>query len=190
MNLWGRSTAIVIFTLIAGTSVLGEPSDLNYHRRGDQQWHLSFGAGKNYRLPGGTLVPRLEFNVAAVEFETFTSSTTSIGYQLSVAGQTNHGDNDAISVFSNYRRYFLVHGRFSVNYKLGLGVMRLNDAVRGQATRNNFNEQVGVGLQYATGSNSAITLDYTLYHASNAGIERPNDGITATIVAVDYCRHR
>ena len=105
---------------------------------------------------------------------------------LDFAGQTKNGNNDAIAILSNYRRYFLVRNRFSADYKLGLGGMHLNGSVQGQASRNNFNEQIGVDLQYATSSSGAMTLGCTLYHASNAGIERPNDGITSTIVALGY----
>ena len=186
----GKTAVIIVLTLVAGTSVLGDQSDFNYRRRGDQQWKLSFGIGENHTIPRGTHVPHLEFNVATGEFEKFISPRTAIGYELSLAGQTNNGDNDGISVFLNHTRYFFVHGRFSADYKLGLGVMQLHDIVRGQATKSNFNEQLGVGIQYATSANSAITLGYTLYHASNAGMERPNHGINATIFAVGLTYYR
>ena len=149
-----------------------------------------FGTGENHKMPSGTLVPHLEFNVAKLEFEKFIAPRTSIGCELSLTNQTNNDDNKAVSISGNHTRYFLVQGRFAADCKLGLGIMHMQDKVRGQATRNNFNEHLGLGMQYATTSNSAISLDYTFYHASNAGIECPNHGINATILTIGYSWHK
>jgi hypothetical protein len=190
VKLLGKAVAIILLTLIAGASAFGDLSDSHSHKHGDQQWKLSFGIGNNHKIPRHTLVPHLDFNVATLEFEQFTAPRTSIGCELSLASKTNGDDNEAVSASGNYTRYFLAQGRVTADYKFGVGVMHLQDKVRGQATRNNFNEHLGLRLQYATSTNSAISLEYTFYHASNAGIKCPNHGINATVFAIGYSWYR
>jgi hypothetical protein len=186
----GTTAVVILLTLIVGASAFGDQPDSYSYRCGGQKWDLSFGTGKNHRIPRHTLVPHLDFNVTKLEFEKFIAPGTSIGCELSLASQTNSDDNEAISLSGNYTRYFLAQGRFTADCRLGLGVVHIQDKVRGQATGNNFNEHLGLGLQYATSANSAIGLDYTFYRASNAGIERPNHGINATIFTIGYSWHR
>lgn len=64
--------------------------------------------------------------------------------------------------------------------------MHLSNKVHGQATKNNFCEQLGLGMAYNTGVNNAIRLEYTIYHASNGGVEKPNNGINAALLTIGY----
>jgi hypothetical protein len=189
LKLLGKTTLIISIIIVLRASVWGAPSDFFNRSRGDEEWGLSFGVGQNYRIPEDTDVPFMEFNLFNIEYEKFLSPRTSIEYELSLADQVNIGDNKMLSISANYTRYFLVYGRISANYKIGLGVMRLQDKVPGQATTTNFNEQAGLGLEYATGSNGAITFEATFYHASNANFQHPNHGINATFVKLGYCWH-
>jgi hypothetical protein len=186
----GKTAVVILLALIVGASAFGDQSDSYSYKCGAQKWEMSFGTGKNHRIPRNTLVPHLDFNVTKLEFEKFIAPNTSIGCELSLASQTNRDNNEAVSLSGTYTRYLLAQGRFTADCKLGLGVMHLQDKVRGQATANNFNEHLSLGLQYATSTNSAIGLDYTFYHASNAGIERPNHGINATIFTIGYSWHK
>lgn len=186
MKIFIKTIVIIMLTLFIEVSAWGDQSDLNYRRCGDQQWELSFGIGENHRIPKHTLVPHLDFNVTKLEYEKFISQRTSIGGELCLANLTDNVDSNAASMSANYTRYFLLHDKFAIDCKFGLGVMHLQDKIRGQASRNNFDEHLGLGLQYALNSNSNISLDYTFYHASNAGIERPNHGINATVVTIGY----
>ena len=186
----GKTAVVILLSLVVEASAFGDQSDSCSHRCGEQKWELSFGTGKNHRMPRHTLVPHLNFNVTKLEFERFMAPRASIGCELSLVSQTNRDNNGAVSLSGTYTRYFLAQGRITADCKLGLGVMHLQDKVRGQATANNFDEHLGLGLQYATSANSAISLEYTLYHASNAGIARPNNGINATIFTIGYSWHR
>jgi opacity protein-like surface antigen len=132
----------------------------------------------------------MEFDLTTVQVERFTSPNASLVYELSTANQTNSANNNAVALFVNHNKYFAVHGRFSADYKLGFGGMHMEHIVPGQSTATNFNEQVGLGLQYAITKNSAITLDSVFYHASNAHTCHPNHGINATAFTVGYCWHR
>lgn len=181
-----RCFALLILIALVASTASGSEYDINRCDRGDVRWFISWGLGRNHRIPNRTRVPHLEFNVAALEFQKFTSRRTSIGCELSASDQTNKGSNTAVSILMNYTRYFAVRGRFSADWKVGLGGMHMGDRVDGQATRNNFNEHLGVGIQYATDRDSAIRLDYTFYHASNAGIELPNLGINATVLKLGF----
>ncbi len=177
---------IVALAFTAGTSAFSDQSDFYNRKRGDEQWGMSVGFGNNHKIPRHTSVPHMEFSMTTFEFEHFISQRTSIGFDLSLIERTNRVDNGAISTSANFTRYFYIHDRFSVNYKFGVGIVRMQDLVRGQAARTNFNEHFDLGFQYATNSSSAISLAFTIYHASNAGIEQPNDGITATLVQLGY----
>lgn|GEM_PF-6341763 len=186
MNVFNKIILIIALAFAIGTSVFGDQSDFYNRTRGDEQWGVSVGFGNNHKIPRHTLVPHMEFSVTTFEFEHFISQRTSIGFDLSLIERTNRVDNDAISTSANYTRYFYIHDRFSINYKFGLGIVHMQELVQGQASRTNFDEHLDLGFQYATNSSSSISLAFTLYHASNAGIKQPNDGITATLVQLGY----
>jgi hypothetical protein len=189
LKLLGKTTLIILMIIVLSASVWGTPSDFFNRARGLGQWGLSLGFGNNYRIPEDSDVPHMEFSVLTVDYENFLSTRSSVDYELSFAAQTNVGFNEFISVSANYKRYFFVRDRLSANYKIGFGVMYLQERLSGQATTTNFNEQAGLGLEYATGSNGAITLEATFYHASNANLQHPNHGINVTFVKLGYCWH-
>lgn len=172
--------------LVIGIPVMADVPGLSYHKRGDKQWELSFGIANSRKISRSTFVPHMEFDVATLEFRKFTSPKASIGYELSTAFKGDHGCNTIISIFSNYERNFYIHKKISVDYKLGFGFMHLSNAVPGQGSKTNFSEQLGLGMEYNTSLNNAIRLEYTFYHASNAGLKKPNQGINATFFTVGY----
>lgn len=182
---------LVFATQIPGmTFAWAESLGNNCPKYDSPQWKLSFGLGETHRIPRGTSIPHLEFNITSLEYRRPISPRKSIGYELSFANQTNGGTNNAVSVTANYIRSFIVEGRLSVNCKMGLGVMYLKDKIPGQSTKGNFNEQLGIEFKYDVNGSSAVVLDYNLYHASNGGIKRPNHGINSTIFMVGYCWQR
>lgn len=180
---------VLTLSLIPGTASCVE-HDRGFHQRGDVQWTEWLGTGENHRIPSGTLVPHFRFDGLSVEYEKFVSPRKSLGCELSLSEQIGSGNNNAGAILGDYRNYFFVHGRFAADYAAGIGVMRMCDKISGQATKSNFCERLSVGLHYATGPNNAVSLEYRFYHASNAGIERPNHGINATTAVIGYSWYR
>lgn len=187
----GIRLALLVLTLslIPGTALCIE-RDFGFHQRGDVQWTEWLGTGENHRIPSGTHVPHFRFDGLSIEYAKFVSPRKSLGCELSLSEQIGSGNNNAGAILGDYRNYFFVNGRFAADYAAGIGVMRMRDKVSGQATKSNFCERLSVGLHYATGPNNAVSLEYRFYHASNAGIERPNHGINATTVVVGYSWYR
>jgi lipid A 3-O-deacylase len=93
-----------------------------------------------------------------------------------------------LTAVASSRRYFYVRKNTAIGYDIAFGAARFGDAVEGLATRLNFTEQAGIVLQRRIGANSALTLNYRFCHISNAGTQRPNVGVNASMLSLGITR--
>ncbi len=149
-----------------------------------------FGIYAGYGQKQGIFGPLGEpFNLDAVRvrYGKVLSPRKAIGIELGISEHELHGEDIfTVSTLAAYRRNFLVRGNTALGWNLGIGLAYFTDHVPEQGKRLNFTEQLGLTLQYATGEQSAFTVDYRFCHTSNAGLKKPNIGINTTLVSVGY----
>ena len=58
---------------------------------------------------------------------------------------------------------------------VGFGITDIADA--DASGKFQFNQQMGGGVRYFFDAATAVVLDYSYWHVSNAGIKEPNDGV-------------
>lgn len=148
---------------------------------------IAFGGGENHRIPSGTLVPHMDFDNISLRYGRFTSPGNQTSYELTFADKV-HGlnNNTAISSFVSYRHCFSERGRSMIFWHTGIGLMHMRDHISGQSTKTNFNEEFGLAYYYFIEPNVALTVDYRLYHASNAHLDYPNHGLNITALTIGY----
>ena len=161
-------------------------SDGAFHDR-QRELSIAFGGGENHRIPSGTLVPHLDFGNISLRYGRFTSPGNQTSYELSFADKVRGTNNNiAVSSFVCYRHCFYEQDRNMIFWHTGIGLMHLRDHVNGQSTKTNFNEELGLAYYHFVDPNTAVTVDYRFYHASNAHLDYPNHGLNITALTIGY----
>jgi opacity protein-like surface antigen len=118
------------------------------------------------RVGQGFLEGNLEFLVEPA-FLLSVEPTRRTGYELSFL----------------FRYHFATESRWVPFVTLGAGVIEENFHVTGRSSAGfNFTPQGGPGVSYLLGGNMAVSLEWRLYHVSNANIDRPNVGLNISFV--------
>lgn len=118
------------------------------------------------RVGQGFLQGNLEFLVEPA-FLLSTEPTRRTGYELSIL----------------FRYHFATGSRWVPFLSLGAGVIEENVEVSGRPSSGfNFTPQGGPGVSYLLGGNMAVSLEWRLYHVSNANIDTPNVGLNVSFL--------
>jgi predicted porin len=89
-----------------------------------------------------------------------------------------------VALNAGLRYHFRTGTRFVpfIGGTVGIALSDIDDA---DATgKFQFNQQVGGGVRYFFDKSTAVTLDYAIWHVSNAGLAEPNDGVNAHIFSL------
>lgn len=116
----------------------------------------------------------LEGNLELLLEPAFLVSTTPIrraGFELSVL----------------FRYHFATRTRWVPFLGLGAGIIEENFEVPGRPSAGfNFTPQGGPGVSYLLDRNMAVSLEWRLYHVSNANIEKPNVGLNVSWLLLGF----
>lgn len=113
------------------------------------------------RVGQGILEGNLEL-VLEPAFLLTTDPTRRTGFELSIL----------------FRYHFATGSRWVPFLTAGAGLIEENFKVTGRPSAGfNFTPQVGPGVSYLLDANMAISLEWRLYHVSNANIDTPNVGL-------------
>jgi len=64
----------------------------------------------------------------------------------------------------------------------GIGLIYTEHRVEGQGLHINFNPQIGIGTEYACGSDSVYFAAVRLHHISNGGLDDDNRGVNSVVI--------
>jgi opacity protein-like surface antigen len=118
------------------------------------------------RIGEGLLEGHLELLVEPA-FLLSTTPTRRTGYELSVL----------------FRYHFATGSRWVPFLSLGAGIIEENFGVAGRHSAGfNFTPQGGPGVSYFLDRNLAVSLEWRLYHVSNANTHTPNVGLNISFV--------
>ncbi|MBI4391066.1 MAG: porin family protein [candidate division NC10 bacterium] len=118
------------------------------------------------RVGQGFLEGNLEFLVEPA-FLLSVEPTRRTGYELSVL----------------FRYHFATGSRWVPFVTLGAGIIEENFEVSGRPSAGfNFTPQGGPGVSYLLGGNMAVSLEWRIYHVSNANIDTPNVGLNISFL--------
>lgn len=158
--------------------------------RGQMEYGFSAGYSENHKFPSSTR-DRVAFDVAKFRVGRFASSTTEYGAELCFGEEVKGTENQGLTLAGTVRHYFCRRGSTAIAWDFSIGLMRCRQPITSQqSTRINFNEQIGLALQYGMGPESALTVEYKFSHTSNAGLRLPNLGVNASIVSLGYSWYR
>ncbi|MDD5583622.1 MAG: acyloxyacyl hydrolase [Candidatus Omnitrophica bacterium] len=92
--------------------------------------------------------------------------------------------NDNIEAGSNFllKYVFPLSKKFQPYIKGGEGISYMSQHTKEQSTQYNFLSQAAAGFHYFINDSLAVTMEYRYRHLSNAGIEKPNNGINTDFV--------
>lgn len=135
-----------------------------------QQHNVPAGARSDLQGPG--------LHVTALRF---TSPRSAMGAELGFASFSGDPiDTDVWSGSWLYRRYFTVEPRRAMFWQGGVGAAYLTDIIPEQSSNWNFYLHAAAGVQWAADEHNAWQVQYRLFHISNAGTSRHNQGINAS----------
>lgn len=118
------------------------------------------------RIGQGLLEGHLEFLVEPA-FLLSTTPTRRTGFELSVL----------------FRYHFATGSRWVPFLSLGAGIIEENFDIPGRASSGfNFTPQGGPGVSYFLDRNMAVSLEWRLYHVSNANTDMPNVGLNISFL--------
>jgi len=72
--------------------------------------------------------------------------------------------------------------KFQPYIKGGLGLIYMTQRTQEQSTKFNFSETAGVGMHYYFKKDMSLVAEFRYRHVSNAGIDKPNNGINTYFV--------
>ena len=173
------ATAIIIQPCFGA----GERFRFDSIRRGQRQFALTAGYGGIHRMPSNVR-DSFSFDIIKARYGWFTSPRTEVGVNLAFEKPNTDKDNHAITGTVTYRRYFLVRGSTALAFDIGAGISHFYEKLLSLGTHTNFTEAMGLVFQSGLGPRSALTLEYTFSHTSNAGMKLPNIGVNASALAV------
>ncbi len=150
------------------------------------EYGFSAGYAENHKFPSSTR-DRVAFDVAKFRVGRFASSRTEYAGELSYGEEVTGTDNHGLTLAGTVRHYFCRRGSTALAWDFTIGMMRCErPIISQQSTRTNFTEQIGLALQYGTGPESALTVEYKFSHTSNAGLRLPNLGVNTSSVSLGY----
>jgi len=180
-----RLAAVAFVALALGVPASAERLPFESFRRGQSEFAINLAYGANHRIPAATR-DRVAFDMVRFRAGWFSSPRTEAAAELALERQSSDNGNHGISAAIGLRRYLSVRGNTAIACDFSVGAMRFEKRLISQSTRINFTEQIGIALQYGIGTKSALTLEYTFSHNSNAGLKLPNLGINASIISLGY----
>lgn len=176
--------AALCLVLVCGPA-LGQRFRFDGVRRGQNELAVFVGYGENHRIPHA-VEDRYAFDTTKVRFGHYFSPRNEVVVDLAMGKQNTGQSNSSIWVTGTYRYIFITRGSTAASVDASFGVLRLRNGVDTLGTRTNFTEQLGLSFQYATGPQSAVTLEYKFSHISNGGIRLPNIGINTSMLSVGH----
>jgi opacity protein-like surface antigen len=121
------------------------------------------------RIGQGLLEGHLELLVEPA-FLLSTTPTRRTGFELSVL----------------FRYHFATGSRWVPFLSLGAGIIEENFEAGRPSSGFNFTPQGGPGVSYFLDRNMAVSLEWRLYHVSNANTEMPNVGLNISFLLLGF----
>lgn len=189
---WGRSA----ISLVAPAALEAEDPDAGQDggvwgfRRGQQEVGLLVGYGFEIDADGSNksaMIKNLEFAMVRARWGIFLTDRVGQGilegnlelmlepaFLLSVEPTRRTG----LELSVLFRYHFATGTRWVPFVTVGAGVIEENFEVEGRPSAGfNFTPQGGPGVSYLLGRNVAMSLEWRLYHVSNANMDTPNVGL-------------
>lgn len=189
---------IVCFLNLLPVVSLADDFDEHSFRRNvvgnEKKIELELSKGFGTRVFGGS--KQHDFTLLGIRFEKPCLPhryriLNNIHWNVSFFGGFQHHSKEAylFAVNPGFRRYFIpVNGKFRPFLEASAGVMVTDIGKPDLGSKFQFNQQVGLGLEYVLTSSSSIKGSYRLLHISNAGLKQPNVGINANLFSLSWSK--
>jgi len=206
---WTRSTTTVspAGTMLIATAVAptGEQAIARENRsewgfrKGQQEVGLLVGYG--FEIDGGgsdkpAMLKNLEFTLVRPRWGLFLTDRVGDGFlqgnlELLVEPafllSTTPTRRTGFELSILFRYHFATESRWVPFLSLGAGIIEENFDIPGrQSAGFNFTPQGGPGVSYLLDRNMAVSLEWRLYHVSNANTDTPNVGLNVSFLLLGF----
>jgi len=105
-----------------------------------------------------------------------------VEYDIGAAREKGTRFMTSLNIFA---LYYLDHSKDKVAKPYiegGIGIVYTDFRVKGQGLKINFNPQMGIGMEFKTGSRDAYFLCFRLHHISNGDLYKDNRGVNSALL--------
>jgi hypothetical protein len=189
-----RSRIAILFLAIAviarcATIACAKPFRYDSLRRGQAELAIMGGYGGNHRIPSGVR-DTSSLELVKARYGWFTSPRSEIALDFAYERPNTPVVNNTFTGTISYRRHFLVRGSTALAFEIGGGFCRLERKNDLLGTKTNLTETIGLAFHHGLGPASALIVDYTFAHTSNANTGYPNVGINASTIGIGISYYR